>query len=1514
MPSHAAKDLSQPMADAYHPALVESGWDGWWCDQGLYRPRSDFDSSPIDPSHPPFTIVIPPPNVTGTLHLGHALTCAVEDAIVRWQRMRGRDVLWLPGTDHAGIATQVVVEKKLMKDSRLSRHDLGRDAFVAEVWQWKALNGDRIKQQIRRLGASVDWSREAFTMDDNLSRAVQRAFITLHGRGLIYRSNRLVNWSCALRTAISSIEVEHIDLDHPTPIKVPGYSSPIEFGVIHSFAYPLDDGSSDAITVSTTRIETMLGDVAVAVHPDDERYRRFHGKTLKHPFLPHRRVAIITDPVLVDMAFGTGAVKVTPAHDPNDFDCGARHALASINIFTDDGLINDNGGEFAGLKRFDARAAVIDRLSSLGLYRGKAANKMSLGICSRSKDIVEPVIRPQWWVSCADMAKRAADAVRQEELRIVPPSFEKTWYAWLDNIQDWCISRQLWWGHRIPAYHVSVPSDPSFATHSTDENVFWVTGNDAADALIQAHRRFPHVPTAAIVLRQDEDVLDTWFSSGLFPFSTMGWPEQTTDLARFYPGTLLETGHDILFFWVARMVMMGLELTDVLPFTTVYLHAMVRDKFGRKMCWGRGTRLLMWDGSSKAVEDVEEGDVLTGDDSTPRTVQTGSLTQGLGQMFQVELNNGGRDVWTCNDSHVLVLRINRAPRVEQDRLGMWRVQEWRIKPGQDQGSGVPTLRTVGTAHSTQAAAQQALNAHMQGGWAGPLVFECTVRDFVKLSGKYRDACTMFQPDLVQFNPPTACRSLAGRLQRILGVRPSAQLIEDTAWTLGMWLADGEAAMAYVGQIGDDNATGRHHTPVIRALERWYTAASGLPAQGIAHFNRYTSVGNEFYVVHLGQILDALLVSYSLKGNKHFPTDLLRESERVRLALYAGVVDGDGNLQLVERCHRLSAKERSFLDGFIHLSRGLGFSAGVAYQTEVTGEDGTVYQGWKVTIGGSIERSTPWLQLQYKACPARVLGVNFARQATSDGFSITLLPGQNDYFGFQLDGNARCLLADFVVTHNSKSLGNVVDPLDVISGITLEALHAKLLEGNLPASEVEQAKEGQKRDFPDGISECGADALRFGLLAYSSQGRDVNLDIQRVVAYRQFGNKLWQATRFALLNFDASFVKPSSLADVRALVDRGQNLADRWILSRLCAAVVRANGGFEGYQFAEVTTAVYNFWLYELCDVYLELIKPIVKTADSSPAAAASKAASLAVLYTCLRTGLLLLHPLMPFISEELYHRLPQAMGTEEEKAGVGGRLQCGSIMVQPYPSEAEFGAFASADAEALMATLQDVGKAARSTRSNLGLTKKRVELYLLCSDDAAAASLIPHTRDLGTLAIASAVHVLPASQRASIPNGCTTSIVSPTLELHIPLRGLVDFGAEVVKMEKQRDALLQSSSVLRAKMAAPGYDKSPADVRSRNEAKLRDDAAEVEKLTASIDAFNALMSDDEKAQYLEQKVSAKRTDAERAKVAMDKILPAGGDEAKLNKKIAGKYSELKKEHAALMAELEQLQQNLTIKP
>ena len=419
-------------------------------------------------------------------------------------------------------------------------------------------------------------------MDSNLSKAVTEAFVRFHKDGLLYRDTRLINWSCALQSAISEIEVDYKDIEGKTFLAVPNHKlkDKYEFGVITSFAYKVE-GTDDEIVVATTRLETMLGDTAVAVHPDDPRYTHLHGKFLVHPFMD-RRIPIVTDGVLVDMSFGTGAVKVTPAHDPNDYACGKRLNLEFIIVLTEDGKIASNGGQFAGMMRYDARIAVEEELTKLGLYRGKANNNMRLGLCSRSGDIIEPMLTPQWYVNCTSMAQRSIDAVRSGELKILPAMHEATWYRWLENIRDWCVSRQLWWGHRIPAYFARILGEERLDKNDPAHNSRWVVARSALEALNEAAALLG-VDGSQIELEQDEDVLDTWFSSGLFPFSVFGWPDNTADLQAFYPTQLLETGLDILFFWVARMVMMGLHLTDKLPFTTVYLHAMVRDKYGRKM-------------------------------------------------------------------------------------------------------------------------------------------------------------------------------------------------------------------------------------------------------------------------------------------------------------------------------------------------------------------------------------------------------------------------------------------------------------------------------------------------------------------------------------------------------------------------------------------------------------------------------------------------------------------------------------------------------------------------------------------------------------------------------------------------------------------------------------------------------------------------------------------------------------------------------------------------------------------
>ncbi len=534
------------LSTRYVPADVEAKLYDKWVAAGY------FEADAGSPK-PPYAIVIPPPNVTGSLHLGHAFEHTLIDALVRRRRMQGYEALWLPGTDHAGIATQNVVERELAKQG-LSRHDMGREEFVAKVWEWKAQSGGKILGQMRRLGDGVAWDRERFTMDEGLSRAVLTMFKRLYDDGLIYRANRITNWCPRCHTALSDIEVEHSE----------------DAGELVSIRY--GDGA-DAIVVATTRAETMLGDTAVAVHPDDDRYRHLVGTTVQLP-LTGRQIPIVADEH-VDPAFGTGAVKVTPAHDPNDFEIGRRHDLPAITVMDDSAVITIHG-PFLGLDRFEARPAVVAALREQGrIVAEKRPYLHSVGHCSRCKTVVEPRLSLQWYVNVAPLAKAAGDAVRDGRVVIHPKELEPRWFAWVDNMHDWCISRQLWWGHRIPVWY------------SADGEVRCVGPDEQA-------------PGEGWT--QDPDVLDTWFSSGLWPFSTLGWPERTPDLARFYPTSVLVTGYDILFFWVARMMMFGLYAMQSdapsgdIPFGTVALHGMVRDQFGKKMSksFGNAVDPLDW--------------------------------------------------------------------------------------------------------------------------------------------------------------------------------------------------------------------------------------------------------------------------------------------------------------------------------------------------------------------------------------------------------------------------------------------------------------------------------------------------------------------------------------------------------------------------------------------------------------------------------------------------------------------------------------------------------------------------------------------------------------------------------------------------------------------------------------------------------------------------------------------------------------------------------------------------------
>ncbi|KAJ7714328.1 tRNA synthetases class I-domain-containing protein [Mycena olivaceomarginata] len=905
-PKGEKKDLTEPMAAGYNPIAVESAWYDWWQKEGFFKPQFTADGK-VKPEGV-FVIPAPPPNVTGSLHIGHALTTAIQDTLIRWARLRYLH----QGFDHAGISTQSVVEKRLYKTSGKTRHDLGREKFLETVMDWKNDYQSRITRQLHRLGGSYDWDRAVFTMDEKRNKAVIETFCRLHEEGIIYRANRLVHWCVKMNTTLSNLEVDQKQLSGRTMLNVPGYDEKerFEFGVIVSFAYQIE-GSGKFLVFCKSR--SLSGAV-------DEKIIHLHGKFAKHPFVD-RRIPIVTDDIIVDMEFGTGAVKITPAHDPNDYEVGVRHKLDFINILNDDGTFNANAGEtFKGMKRFHVRVAVIKALKDAGLYIETKDNPMQIPICAKSGDVVEPVLKPQWWVNCKPLAEEAIKRTRAGELVINPKQSENDWYRWLETLQDWCISRQLWWGHRCPAYFVNIEG----ADLDRKDGAHWVVGRTLQEATERAKAL---AGDKKFVLEQDEDVLDTWFSSGLWPFSIMGWPD---------------------------------NLTGMVPFNEVLCHAMIRDAHGRKM--------------------------------------------------------------------------------------------------------------------------------------------------------------------------------------------------------------------------------------------------------------------------------------------------------------------------------------------------------------------------------------------------------------------------------------------------SKSLGNVIDPIDVIEGLPLEALHEKLKEGNLDEKEIIKATAGQKKDFPKGIPQCGTDALRFALCAYSGGE----------IGYRKFCNKIFNATKFAMLKLDESFVPEPS-----AKPTGKESLVEQWILHKLNVAAAELNTQLAERNFMSATTAAYNFWLYELCDVYIEVMKPM--TDEAAPIATRKSAQQ--TLYTCLDHGLRLLHPFMPFVTEELWQRLPRRPNDSTP-----------SIMLSSFPVFDKASVFESADQQFNL--VFNTLKTGRSLAASYNL-QSDIQLFLHIQTDEEAALFESQVSTIVALT-KGCKSAKVVRELKDIPEGSGGTVVTPTIAVHALVRGLVDLDVEIAKCDKKLDlAKLNLQKIVKLE-SQPDYAATvPANVQAANSEKRKTIEAEI---------------------------------------------------------------------------------------
>ncbi|KAF1840032.1 valyl-tRNA synthetase-like protein [Cucurbitaria berberidis CBS 394.84] len=965
------QSLDGPHTKAYVPKVVESAWSDWWEKEGFFKPELQPNGDVKEAGN--FVIPIPPPNVTGKLHCGHALATSLQDVMIRWHRMRGFTTLYLPGCDHAGIATQSVVEKMLWRREKKTRYDLGRKAFIERTMDWKTEYHQHLTNTLKRMGGSFDWTREAFTMDANLSQAVTESFVKMHEDGLIYRSNRLVNWCTQLNTALSTLEVDNKELTGRTLLSVPGYERKVEFGVLTHFKYPID-GTDQFIEVATTRPETMLGDSGIAVHPNDERYKHLVGKKAKHPFVD-RLLPIVADEY-VDPEFGTGAVKLTPAHDANDFNLGKKHQLAFINILNDNGTLNKNTGEFQGQKRFDVRYTVVEALEKAGLFVKKEDNPMKVPICSRSSDVIEPIMKPQWWMRMEGLAKPAIEAVENGSIKIRPATSEKVYMHWMNNIQDWCLSRQLWWGHQIPAYFVNIEGEEG----DRSENELWITGRTEEEAQKKAEKQFPGKKFS---LERDEDVLDTWFSSGLWPFSTLGWPNETADFKNLFPTSVLETGWDILFFWVARMIMLSLHLTGKVPFKEVYCHSLIRDSEGRKM--------------------------------------------------------------------------------------------------------------------------------------------------------------------------------------------------------------------------------------------------------------------------------------------------------------------------------------------------------------------------------------------------------------------------------------------------SKSLGNVVDPVDIMDGITLQKLHDQLRAGNLDPKELKTAEKYQNTAFPQGIPECGADALRMALIGYTTGGGDISFDVNVIHGYRKFCNKIYQATKYVLGRL-GDFTPRAKIAK-----SGKESLPERWILHKLTTSAKKINHHLEAREFSLATQVAYKYFYEFLCDTYIENSKAIFDEGSAEEKESAKQ-----TLYTAIEGGLTLIHPFMPFLTEELWQRLPRREGDKTPSITVAAFPQ----YIQEFDDEA-------ADAEYEL--LVDSAKGLRSLTAEYSI-KENATTFIQALDDTTHTTLstptsLPSIRSLAGKTV-SDIKILSPSDPA--PTGCAVYTVGSAATAYLDVKGRIEIEKEITKAQ---DRLVKANDTItrQKKVMDKEWEEKVSDVvKDQEREKLKAAELEARNWQASIEQFQRL--------------------------------------------------------------------------